>query len=190
MVYSLRTRSDFRQMMDRDPEPGEMADRVSGETDIREGLALIAEVLKHHPDHPSVHMQAAVACNIVGDHGRAGAHMEHALEHMNPDDPEYAAARRYRATQILRDGDLGRGFPEFNLWTERDTNRCVNFTLRSPWWRSGSLEGRRIVLHGVLDGHGDAFQFVRYASKGLAPYCWSATPRRQGSWQPAPGSIA
>lgn len=75
---------------------------------------------------------------------------------------DFAEAHYNHAHQLLRQGDLLRGFEEYEWrW------RCKAFPsprrdFRQPLWDGGELAGRTILLHAE-QGLGDTIQFVRYA---------------------------
>jgi tetratricopeptide (TPR) repeat protein len=76
-------------------------------------------------------------------------------------DPDLPDAHFSHATQLLRQGDLSRGFAEYEWrW------KCKSFSTRRfdvPRWDGSPLSGRTILLHAE-QGIGDTIQFVRYAA--------------------------
>lgn len=107
---------------------------------------------------------SAEAHNNLGTALQARAQFDEAWEHYQKAvalDPELPDAHFSLGTQLLRQGELARGFAEYDWrW------KCKSFTTRrfdKPRWDGSPLAGRTILLHAE-QGAGDAIQFVRYAA--------------------------
>ncbi len=109
------------------------------------------------PDSAEAHNNLGTALQSLARFDEALACYEEALR-LNPELPE---AHFSRATHRLRQGDVGRGFEEYEWrW------RCKTYSTRQfaqPRWDGSPLAGRTILLHAE-QGLGDTLQFVRYAA--------------------------
>ena len=74
--------------------------------------------------------------------------------------PDFAAARLGRALAWLKQGDLERGWPEYE-WRWQYA-KIQPITCPQPIWDGSPLQGRTILIH-TEQGLGDIIQFVRYA---------------------------
>lgn len=74
--------------------------------------------------------------------------------------PTHVDAHLNRALTWLRKGDYAQGWAEYEWrWKKRS---LTNRPLLQPQWNGFPIEGRRILLIAE-QGHGDTFQFLRYA---------------------------
>jgi Flp pilus assembly protein TadD len=76
-------------------------------------------------------------------------------------DPTNATARFNRATAMLLDGDLARGFAEYEWRRKRGVLSVAVRRFEEPEWRGEPLAGRTILLHAE-QGLGDTLQLVRF----------------------------
>ena len=108
------------------------------------------------PLSAEAHNNLGTALQSLARFDEARACYEEALR-LNPELPE---AHFSRATYRLRQGDVERGFAEYEWrW------RCKSYSTRQfvqPRWDGSPLDGRTILLHAE-QGLGDTLQFVRYA---------------------------
>lgn len=78
--------------------------------------------------------------------------------------PDNAAAHFNRSFAILIQGDLKRGFAEFE-WRWKCDNLAVKpRNCPQPRWDGSPLNGRTILLHHE-QGYGDTLQFIRYIER-------------------------
>jgi Flp pilus assembly protein TadD len=121
-----------------------------------EGLAAIERAARMKPDSPDVQHALGQALARVGRLDEALACYEKALE-LKPDFPE---VRQSRGLAWIAQGDLARGWPEFEWrW------RCPGPPrppFPQPYWDGSNLAGKTILLH-TEQGFGDAIQFIRFA---------------------------
>ena len=74
--------------------------------------------------------------------------------------PDYPEAHWHQALTWLQQGDMARGWPEYEWrWKRR---RARPRRLREPLWDGSNLEGKAILLW-CEQGLGDSLQFIRYA---------------------------
>ncbi len=93
-----------------------------------------------------------------GRYGEALAAFDHAIA-LRPND---AAVRFYRSLELLRTGQLARGFEEYE-WRWRHLGfSSPRRDFPQPLWDGADLTGRTILLH-TEQGLGDSLQFIRYA---------------------------
>lgn len=73
-------------------------------------------------------------------------------------DPQLVEARVNRALMLLKQGEFGRGWPEYEARKRLPGNTC---TSDAPWpeWDGASLAGRHIFVHGE-QGLGDEIMFA------------------------------
>lgn len=101
--------------------------------------------------------------NALRDSGRldeAVASFQQALRYQ----PDHAAAHVGLALTYLLQGDLLRGFAEFEWRWRWPEYTPVPLTFAEPQWDGGDLAGRTILLHAE-QGFGDTLQFVRYVPR-------------------------
>ncbi|MEP7352977.1 MAG: tetratricopeptide repeat protein [Acidobacteriota bacterium] len=85
---------------------------------------------------------------------------EHCYSKAIVSDPNYAEARTSRAMLRLLNGDLERGWEEYEWrWLKSGLQPRI---LPKPAWDGSSLAGKTILLH-TEQGAGDTLQFIRYA---------------------------
>jgi tetratricopeptide (TPR) repeat protein len=101
--------------------------------------------------------------NALRDSGRleeAVASFQRALDYQ----PDHAAAHVGLALTYLLQGDLARGFAEFEWRWRWPEYTPAPLTFAEPPWDGGDLAGRTILLHAE-QGFGDTLQFVRYVPR-------------------------
>jgi tetratricopeptide (TPR) repeat protein len=131
--------------------------------DVETALRLARELLQHK----EAHVVAAMACFYLDRLDECQQHYATAIAMMPPNVPTPPWLRLCLATIRLWEGDLG-------VWSEcadllsQQPNRDATLPLRTPRWDGGPLLGRKIFLHALLDGFGDAMQFARYIPRVAA----------------------
>lgn len=117
--------------------------------------------------------------NALKDQGRLDEAMV-AYQRALSLNPGLAEAHMNLATVLLLRGDFAKGFDRFQ-WRQQFRNQQRR-DIAKPEWNGGALAGRTIMLHAE-GGHGDTFQFVRYApilrDRGarVIVECWSPQER-------------
>jgi len=119
-----------------------------------EALACYLEAQRLRPDDPAVYVNLGRALVEEGLPADSLACAEEALRL----DPGNAEAHATRALIWLLEGDLGRGFPEYEWRWKLPAVRPRPFA--QPVWDGTPLQGRRILLHAE-QGLGDTIQFLR-----------------------------
>jgi len=119
-----------------------------------EALACYLEAQRLRPDDPAVYVNLGRALVEEGLPADSLACAEEALRL----DPGNAEAHATRALIWLLEGDLGRGFPEYEWRWKLPAVRPRPFA--QPVWDGTPLRGRRILLHAE-QGLGDTIQFLR-----------------------------
>ena len=113
------------------------------------------------PESAEAHNNLGTALQSQARFGEALTCYEEALRL----DPELPDAHFSRATYRLRQGDIERGFAEYEWrW------KCKSYSSRQfaqPRWDGSPLAGRTILLHAE-QGLGDTLQFIRYAADAKA----------------------
>jgi len=156
-----------------------------------ESIAVLRETVALHPRSPRSHLNlgtalrdagrfaeaiapletsvaldpnAADAQNLLGTAYQSHAEFDRAARHYQLAlslNPKLGDAHFSYGTHLLREGDLERGFPEYDWrW------KCKSFSTRTferPPWNGEPLAGRTILLHAE-QGLGDTLQFVRYVA--------------------------
>ncbi len=122
-----------------------------------EALACYRQALRRRPGYPEVHNNYGTALAAAGRSEEALASFAQALR-LRPDYPE---ARWHQALTWLHQGDMTRGWPEYEWRWKR--KRARPRRLAQPLWDGGSLQGKTILLW-CEQGLGDSLQFIRYAS--------------------------
>jgi len=126
----------------------------------QEALASYAQALALRPDYPDALANRAGVYGVLGQHAAALQSYDRALA-LQPDHP---AAHFGRSFCLLQQGDLARGWPEYEWrWRMlRLTERTGRFA-QPPWLGAEPLAGKTILLHAE-QGFGDTLQFCRYAA--------------------------
>jgi tetratricopeptide (TPR) repeat protein len=81
--------------------------------------------------------------------------------------PNFADAHANCGFVRLLQGNFAQGWPEYEWrwrtqWLRMPRQTADMSTLEQPLWDGSSLDGKTILIH-TEQGHGDTFQFVRYA---------------------------
>ena len=120
-----------------------------------EALACYLQAQRLRPDGAAVYVNLARALVEEGLLSESLACAEEALRL----DPGNAEARATRALVWLLEGDLARGFQEYECrWSLPGANRRV---FEQPLWDGSPLHGQTILLHAE-QGLGDTIQFLRF----------------------------
>jgi hypothetical protein len=121
-----------------------------------EAVASLWRAVELDPGIAEAHNNLGTSLQALGRYDEARACYVEALRL----DPELPDAHFSRATDWMRQGDIARGFAEYEWrW------KCKNYAWRAfsqPRWDGKPLDGRTILLHAE-QGLGDTLQFVRYA---------------------------
>jgi hypothetical protein len=122
---------------------------------LNDGLPLNRQAALLRPDAAT--LNALATCLIdVGGYDEADAALDAALR----SDPQNATAHFFRAFHRLLHGRYPEGWAEYQWrWAVPGNRRAV---LSKPEWDGSSLAGKKILLL-CEQGHGDIFEFVRYA---------------------------
>jgi tetratricopeptide (TPR) repeat protein len=126
----------------------------------QEALASYARALALRPDYPDALANRAGVLSVLGEHTAALQSYEQALVRQ----PDHPAARFGRSFCLLQQGDLARGWPEYEWrWRmPRQTERTGRLA-QPPWLGAEPLGGKTILVHAE-QGFGDTLQFCRYAT--------------------------
>jgi len=126
----------------------------------QEALASYAQALALRPDYPDALANRAGVLSVLGQHAAALQSYDQALA-LQPDHP---AAHFGRSGCLLQQGDLARGWAEYEWrWRmPRQTERTGRLA-QAPWLGAEPLAGKTILLHAE-QGFGDTLQFCRYAA--------------------------
>ncbi len=121
-----------------------------------EAVVELERAVTLEPQSAEAHNNLGTAFQARAEFDRAAACYERALE-LNPELPDVHFSL---GTHLLREGNLKRGFAEYDWrW------KCRTFSPRvtdRPRWDGSPLDGRGVLLHAE-QGLGDTLQFVRYA---------------------------
>jgi tetratricopeptide (TPR) repeat protein len=122
---------------------------------LDEAASAYREAVRLQPDLADGHNNLALTFADLGQTDAALASYERALQ-LRPESSEY---HKNRALTLLAQGDLQRGWAEFEWrWG------CAELPVRPlgrPEWDGAPLNGRTILLHAE-QGLGDTLHFVRY----------------------------
>ena len=129
-----------------------LADLGRGE----EAITCYREALRRRPTYAEVYNNHGTALAALGRTEEALACYAQALRLR----PGYPEARWHQALTWLTQGDMTRGWPEYEWRWKRKRARPRRF--REPLWDGGNLEGKTILLW-CEQGLGDSLQFIRYA---------------------------
>jgi Flp pilus assembly protein TadD len=131
---------------------------LHGQGDLDGAEASIRRALELSPHYAEAHNNLG---SVLGDKGQwreAQAEIETAIKLR----PDYAAAHWNLSLVLLVQGDLQRGWDEYE-WRWRVKGLIVpHLQFTRPRWEGEALNGRRVLLH-TEQGLGDAINFVRYA---------------------------
>jgi tetratricopeptide (TPR) repeat protein/predicted O-methyltransferase YrrM len=122
-----------------------------------EALACYREALRRRPHSPEVYNNYGTALAAMGRPDEAIACFAQA-QRLKPGYPE---ARWHQALTWLTQGDMTRGWPEYEYRWKRRRSRPRRF--KEPLWDGSNLEGKTILVW-CEQGLGDSLQFIRYAS--------------------------
>jgi tetratricopeptide (TPR) repeat protein len=122
---------------------------------LDEAIESFRRAVAARPDFAEAHGNLGSALSVQGSHAEALASFDRAIELR----PEFAEARLSRALIWLSQGDLARGWPEYE-WRLKFPNQTVPH-FSQPRWDGSRLDGRTILLH-TEQGLGDTVQFIRY----------------------------
>jgi hypothetical protein len=139
------------------------ANRPRSAEDLETALGLTRGL----PNHHDVHLIAGKACFYLDRVDECRQHYATAIDMMSPQAPSYGQARFNMATMRLCEGDLT-VWPEYDDLLNRQPERRARFDLGTPRWDGSPLVGRKIFLHTILDGFGDAMQFARFIPRVVA----------------------
>jgi len=123
---------------------------------LEEALNCYREALRRRPKYAEVHNNVGTALAAMGRPHEALACFAHALRLR----PEYPEARWHQALTWLQQGDMERGWPQYEWRWKRKRARPRH--LPQPLWDGANLEGKTILLWSE-QGLGDNLQFIRYA---------------------------
>jgi rfaE bifunctional protein nucleotidyltransferase chain/domain len=123
---------------------------------FEESVASCDASLRLRPLDPKTHMNRGNALSSLGRMQEAIACYDYALRLQ----PDYIQALWNRSLALLSEGDLFRGFPEYEIRWKRPETKTRQ--IPRPQWDGGSLEGKIIFLW-CEQGIGDTLQFIRYA---------------------------
>jgi Flp pilus assembly protein TadD len=123
---------------------------------LDEAVACLQQAIRLGAGLAEPHANLGVALMQQGSHDAAAAQLQQALRLQ----PGHADAHKNLAMVWLQQGNYEQGWPEYEWrW------RCKEFTpvtYPQPAWDGAPLQGRTILLY-TEQGHGDTFQFIRYA---------------------------
>lgn len=125
---------------------------------IDEVVAECRVALAAAPGLAGAHELLGCALSQLGDHERALASMERAIEL----DPDSVRAHCNFAFELLATGDYARGWEELEWRWRRPEYQTLRRMVPGSWWDGGDPAGRTILLFAE-QALGDAIQFVRYA---------------------------
>ncbi len=117
----------------------------------------LLKALELSPDLPGLHYNLGLVLRNKGQSEDSLACFNRALE-INPN---FVDCRWDRALGLLRRGDYGPGFREYEWRMKLLESPKRRFP--QPLWDGGALDGRTIFLHQE-QGYGDMIQFSRYAA--------------------------
>jgi tetratricopeptide repeat protein/glycosyl transferase family 9 (putative heptosyltransferase) len=128
----------------------------------RAGLLAEAESLYRHalllrPDLAEAHYNLGTALDQMGRWDEAIAALRQAVALR----PDLATAHWNLAAMLLRQGDLPRGWEEYEWRWKIPELRLSRVTCPQPQWNGEELMGRRILVYAE-QGFGDTIQFARY----------------------------
>ncbi len=124
---------------------------------LAEAEESLLKALELTPDLPGLHYNLGLVLRNKGQSEDSLACFDRALE-LNPN---FVDCRWDRALGLLRRGDYGRGFNEYE-WRMKLLESPIR-RFPQPLWDGGALGGGAILLHQE-QGYGDMIQFSRYAA--------------------------
>ncbi len=123
---------------------------------LQESRASLEEAIRLAPNYAEAHNNLGITCLQLGNPTAALACYDKALELR----PEYPEARLNRALCVLAQGDLDRGWREYeSRW---HGNGLQKRPFPQPEWTGEALPEGKLLLY-TEQGIGDTFQFIRYA---------------------------
>ncbi|PLZ01750.1 glycosyltransferase [Burkholderia sp. WAC0059] len=125
-----------------------------------EAMNALDRAIALRPDHATNWMNRG---NVLYEMGRLDAAVQ-AYDRAIQLDPDHRDAHFARGSLYLAQGELARGWLDYE-WRARDPDGELNRrAFRQPLWRGEeSLDGRSILVHAE-QGFGDTLQFCRYVA--------------------------
>ncbi|BAS00174.1 TPR repeat-containing protein [Blastochloris viridis] len=125
-----------------------------------EAMAVLHRAIELAPDGMEGYGNLANVMQGLGRIDDARALLDRAIS-CRPDHPKHALARFNRALLIMLDGDLARGFAEYEWRRNGGQPAFVKRSFATQEWQGEALAGRTILLYAE-QGLGDTIQFCRY----------------------------
>ncbi|HEX6512541.1 MAG TPA: tetratricopeptide repeat-containing glycosyltransferase family protein, partial [Chloroflexota bacterium] len=159
----------------------------------REAVAAYRQALAIRPHYPEALHNLSEALQDLHQMRDAIATCEQALAL----DPEFADAHCGLAFALLREGDLKRGFEQYEWRFRRRDYLPLRRELQGPAWQGEDLKGKIVLLYvEPAQGFGDTLQFARFAPELAARgamvlvECQPALVRLFGSLAGAAGIVS
>jgi tetratricopeptide (TPR) repeat protein len=124
--------------------------------DLDQAMASLQEALRLQSDHAGAHNAMGIVLEHQGKPDAAIASLEKAVRCR----PDHAWAHYNLGWHLLLQGDLERGWPEYE-WRWK-THVLPPLAVSHPRWDGGPLHDKTIFLYAE-QGLGDTLQFIRYA---------------------------
>jgi hypothetical protein len=132
--------------------------------DLEAALGLANELLGVYPRSLDGHMLAAIACQGLEQIAEYVRHLDAVVDLTCEDDRNHLVARDSLATLRLQQGDFS-AWGEFADWQGRFPKRSALIQPLGPLWDGGPIARRTVLANAIVDGLGDAFQFIRYVPR-------------------------
>lgn len=134
-----------------------LANAQSTSGSLEEAAASYVRAIELAPDYAEALRNLGGVWRDMGDFERSLASFRAATEAL----PDYAEAHFGLASELLRQGNLDEGWPEFEWRWRCDELISQARHQELPAWRGQRLDGARLLVH-TEQGFGDAIQFVRF----------------------------
>jgi len=149
---ALRLRPDYAEALNN------LGNVLTKQGQLAEAEARLRQALRLKPDYAEALSNLGAALKEQGKLAEAEASCQQALQ-LKPDYPE---AHYNLAMTWLLQGDLDKGWPEYE-WRRQCKDLVLTVpSFPGPDWDGSPLQGRTILVHRE-QGFGDMLQFIRYA---------------------------